>query len=131
MTKPAPTIDDVIYAIRAYAHQQGWTMYAIAKRARIQPTTLRDFHKLKWTPNAATLRILRSLVPDDFDPAKAKPPPVLEDDDDGEGPQESRQPGNGREREPGNLSGALRRDHGEAAAQEGGGQRFSDRVQKR
>ena len=72
MTKPAPSIDDVIYAIRAYAHYRGWAPYELAKQARLGPTTLRDFRKFKWAPNVITLRILRDLIPDDFDPDKVR-----------------------------------------------------------
>jgi hypothetical protein len=81
MTTPAPSIDDVIYAIRAYAHYRGWAPYELAKQARLGPTTLRDFRKDKWAPNVITLRILRDLIPDDFDPDTIPGVPVPEADD--------------------------------------------------
>lgn len=40
-------------------------------------TTLRHFNSPLWSPKVETLRVLFALIPDDFDPAKAPPDPLL------------------------------------------------------
>lgn len=73
----APTVDDVIAAIRAYARQQQWTRKDIARAAGMHDTTLRDFWEPSWSPTTPTLRILRALLPEGFDPRKVPPPDKL------------------------------------------------------
>lgn len=73
MTTPAPTVDDVIYAIRVYFRSQRCTVYKIAQLSGLGTTSLRDMFRDNWLPGTMTLRVLRSLIPDDFDPEAAPP----------------------------------------------------------
>lgn len=72
----AVSIDDAIAAIRAYVRYRGWSIYRLAKEARLPRSGLRFFHEPEWNPNTATLRILYAIVPPDFDPSLVPPAPL-------------------------------------------------------
>ena len=59
-------VDKAIARIRAYAASRSWTKSRFAHEAGIIDTTLRDFHKSDWNPQADTLRRLEAVIPSDF-----------------------------------------------------------------
>lgn len=69
MPVPAPSVDDVIVAIRAHAVSRKWTIADVARDAKLSFSGLRHMWQPGWNPKADMLRVLRSRVPDDFDPA--------------------------------------------------------------
>ena len=69
----APSVDDAIAAIKAYVRARNWTIWRLAKEARINTTTLRHLPRPDWSPKSETLRILYSLIPPDFDMRSAPP----------------------------------------------------------
>lgn len=72
----APSVDDAIYAIRAYVAHRGWSVYELARQAGIARTSLVRFEYRMWAPKTETLRALYSIVPHDFDPASVAMPVI-------------------------------------------------------
>lgn len=62
-------IDQSIHRVRAFAASQGWTKTRLAREAKINDTTLRDFDEPSWNPTARTLRQLEEIIPPDYDAA--------------------------------------------------------------
>lgn len=68
-TKPPPSVDDAIAAIRAYIRLKGWTIYKLAEVANLPRGSLRFIDSPNWAPSTGTLRVLHAMLPPDFDPA--------------------------------------------------------------
>jgi hypothetical protein len=64
----APSVDDAIFAIRAYVRYKGWSIPKLAAASGLDRSSLRYIHEIEWAPKTETLRVLYSLIPPDFDP---------------------------------------------------------------
>jgi len=74
----AASVDDAIFAIRAYARVRGWTKSRVAVEAGLADTSLRQFWLDTWQPRPDMLRVLHALIPPDFDPYTVDLPPPVE-----------------------------------------------------
>jgi transcriptional regulator with XRE-family HTH domain len=64
--------EQAIARVQAYRKAEGLTIYALAKKAELLESTLRHMDQPGWRPNTATLLKLEAVIPQDFDPNKAR-----------------------------------------------------------
>lgn len=74
------SIQQTIERIHHFAASKGWKKYRLAREAKLNKTTLRNFDSVEWNPSRKIIERLESIIPSDFEPEccesyPAKPSP--------------------------------------------------------